>query len=697
MNALKLFFACVLLLAGVAVLPFAVIGGMATGLLPVLLVFLLGGSPIYIIYLLYKDDFGSLTREEEGRVKQVALLASLLAILGQIGLRIGYGYSGTALYSEFMLGSVEAGRLDIVLLFLTAVISAVSAMPVFLWAIRYTDFSHHDYVIITQTMKGDEVSREYGSSSVERPFLTVVALLTAILGMLSTHVLLLFVILGINLSLFMPSVRSAKAMRALAIVCGAVSFLATYGNVSADDPGIALALDLWPILLFGVGALVLWLADTGRIYTLGMCLILFGSFFLTWVLAVIPSMAMANAFPIPLSGAARHIFCGFTVLAVVLAALAMRSVKKLLGILNRKGKKDVRRWRILVLLVLLLSVLFVGTVLGTLKVPDFSEFSFSSLFPRRETVTVEYTLYPSATFTQDGVVYGVSDKGVIALYVKDKNAESITVAGWNGELGANVSDAACAILAADEDRYRGKVYAVAEGFLWGNHTIKKLTTAGEITYFADGCIKSSPSLREIVLGHTVPDALEDGRACNKEAFQISKNCKLVVGDIDEVIDYVTSLDAYDGRLVYADDVYFSTSMLVHVWEPSADLLPQYVEASGRYSVQARVMGVKSATASASFSEKKDGNSADFGCGDRIKVFSKGDTVRYKEGRDSVTFTYDTSGAVVLKAWILENRSAKFQNSGSPELTTFDFLEDRSYSGEASGTVYVGCGLVYGEK
>ena len=694
MNTLKLFFACVLLLAGVAVLPFAVIGGMATGLLPVLLVFLLGGSPIYIIYLLWKDDFGSLTREEEGRVKQVALLASLLAILGQIGLRIGYGYSGTALYSEFMLGSVEAGRIDIILLFLTAVISAVSAMPVFLWAIRYTDFSHHDYVIITQTVKGDEVSREYGSSSVERPFLTVVALLTAVLGMLSTHVLLLFVILGINLSLFMPSVRSAKAMRALAIIGGVIAFLATYGNVSADDPGIALALDLWPILLFGVGALVLWLADTGRIYTLGMCLILFGSFFLTWVLAVIPSMAMADAFPIPLSGAARHIFCGFTVLAVVLAALAMRSVKKLLGMLNRKEKKDVRRWRILVLLVLLLSVLFVGTVLGVF---NFSELSLADLFPKRATVEVEYTLYPDATFTQNGVCYGISDKGVIAICVTDKSAKSITVSGWDGQMPESITERAEELLYANTDKYVGRVYAVAEHFLYGNHTIEELITSGEITYFCDGCIKSCPNLKTITLSHTVPASLDGGRACNKGAFGISKDCKLAVGNLDEVIGYVTSLDAYDGRLVYADDVYFSTGMRVHVWKASTDYLSQHVEAAGKYSVQARVMGVKSATAYSSFSGEREGNSGDFSCNDRVKVFSKGDTVRYKESRDTVTFTYDTSGSVVVKAWILENSSAKFKNSGKAELFTFDNLEDDDSAGEAYATVYVGCGLVYGEE
>lgn len=694
MNTLKLFFACILLLAGLLVLPFAVIGGMATGLLPVLLVFLLGGSPLYIIYLLWQDDFGSLAREEEGRVKQVALLCSFLGIAGQIGLRIGYGYSGTALYSEFMLGSTEATPLALVLFFLTAVISAVSAMPVFLWAIRYTDFFHHDYVIITQTMKGEEVSREYGSSSVERPFLTVVALITAILGLLSTHVLLLFVILGINLSLFMPTVRSARAMRALAIIGGVVAFLATHGNVGSDDPGVALALDFWPILLFGVAALILWLADTGRIYTFGMCMIFFGSFFVTWIIAFLSSMALEEAFPIPLSGIAKYIFLGFTVLAVVLSILAMRSVKKVLDILNRKGKKDVRRWRTLALLVLLLSVLFVGTVLGVLKVSDLSEFSLSSLFPRRETVTVEYTLYPNATFTQNGVCYGISDKGVIALYVADKSAKSITLAGWDGQMPESMTDKAEELLYADKAKYTGKVYAVAENFLYGDHTIEKLTTAGEITYFADGCIKSSQNLKKIVLSHTVPATLEGGFACNKEAFSISKNCELVVGDLNEVIGYVTSLDAYEGRLVYADDVYYTVTYGVHMWHASADLLKEYCEASGSFSATARVLGVRSTSLSGTLSGKKDGNTADFYCSDKVKVFEKGDKVRYRAEKDELKANCSANGAVVLKAWILENSSASFSGSGTLETRSLGSAE-MDFQGETFAEGWIRGRLVYG--
>lgn len=690
MNTVKLFFSFVLLFAGLLVLPFAVIGNMATGLIAPALVFLLGGSPIYIIYLLWQDDFQGMSRHAQDKIKQVALLCSFLGIGGQIALRLGYGYSGTALYSEFLLGSTEATPLALILFFLTALASAASVLPIYLWAIASVDFSYHDYVIITQTVKGEEVGREYGSSSMERPYLAVTALITALFGLLSSHVLLLFVILGINLWLFMPTARAGKCMLWLSVAAGVILFLATLGNVGYSDSEIVLALDIWPILLFGLAALALWLGYEGHVYTLGMCAIFFGAAIPTWILAFIPSMLMKEAFPIPFSGIGRYIVLGFFAVALILGFLALRSVCAVVKMTNRHDKSTAFRWVVLIVLVVLLSVILLSAVLGVSLLPDFSELSLAGLFSGSKPVEVEYTLYQGATFTQGGVCYGISNKGVIALYVADKAAKSITLSGWDGQMPDSMTDKAEELLYADKAKYTGKVYAVAEGFLYGNHTIETLTTAGEITYFADGCIKSSPNLAEINLCHTVPAALEGGRACNKEAFEVSKGCRFVVGNIGEVVGYATTLGAYDGRLEYADDVYYRVTLGVGANAPADPLFGEYfVRSSGSFQTSARVMGVRSVSLSGSFSNA-DSRYDKLGCSEEVKVFEKGDTVRYNARRATAKTSLSGSGSIVLKAWVLENADS-FGGSGTVE---HGMLEGASVDfGKGSGGV--SCSLYYG--
>ncbi len=72
MNIIKLFFAFVLVFVGLLILPFAVIGG--TFGAP--LVLLLGGGTVYIIYLLFTDDFAPLSPLAEQKAKQIALVAA---------------------------------------------------------------------------------------------------------------------------------------------------------------------------------------------------------------------------------------------------------------------------------------------------------------------------------------------------------------------------------------------------------------------------------------------------------------------------------------------------------------------------------------------------------------------------------------------------------------------------------------------
>ena len=692
MNIIKLFFAFVLAFIGLLLLPFVVMGGPLSGVFGALLVLALGGGTLYIIYLLWTDRFAALSAREEQKVKQVALLCSLLGILGQVGMRLGFGVSGTALYSEFLMGSLEVGVLEILCFLLTAAASAVSILPIYLRATAQMDFSYHDYVIVTQS-NGLEVKREYGSSSMERPLLTMVALMTAVLGILSTHVLLLFLILGTNLALFMPTERAARLTRILSTVAGVLAFLATFGGVGYEMDDIVKALDILPILLFFVVKLALWLYDEGRIYTPGLAAIFFGSFFPAWILSLLPFLALPefSLFGL-LAPVGLYAVIGFLILAVVLSVRAYRSIAGALRTVGRHTAPFIRRWVALLLAVVLLSLLLLSVVFDlflTLGTPSlFSGEFFKNLFARGPEIA--YELHEDATFEVGGVRYGLSNRGVIALSVVDPDAETVTLSGFTEDGYDTATSRAAELLEGAPSAYINKVYAVAEGFLSGNETVKTLILpAGlSLAFFAEDAITDCPSLESIRLYHTVDRAVGDGLSAFSSSFP--SGVRLEVGDLDRTADYSRAFRKVGDRLVYLQDVYLCAAVSVS-WFRYGDYngKTEFDSASGSLSVRGNIYGRKSVSHSFRFSGLSES--------DEVLVFHAGDPVKCRENGSKMKAEYSVSGRVKLSAWIL-NAYSSFGGAGTIEAPegSFRISEERSHRGseDTACDVAVATYLIY---
>lgn len=671
MNIIKLFFAFVILFIGFLLLPFVVMGGFLGGVFGSLLVLLLGGSTVYIGYLLFKDDFAPLSPSEERTVKQVALLAALIGVGGQLGMRFAFGMTGTALYAELLLGASDANALKLILLLLTTLASATAVLPIYLWATAEMDFSYHDYVIVTRT-NGLETNREYGSSSIERPILTVVALMTAVLGILSTHVLLLFLILGVDLSLFMPTYRSSRCMLGLSVITGLLASLATFGNVGYEMDAIVKALDVFPLVLFGVAMLGLWLYREGHIYTLGLVGILFGSLIPSWILSLLPFLFLPDFSLSPLQAVGQYAVLAYAVLAAVLSVLALRSVLATLRTVGKPIRPLFVRWLALVLAVVLLSLVLLFLLFGLFTGSFLSGFSLPSFLLKDPEIS--YTLEADATFEVGGVRYGISDRGVIALSVLDPDAETVTLTGYSDQYDT-ATERAAELLEGDPSRYQNRVYAIARGFLSDNSAIKTLVLPKELTlaYIEEDAVTDCENLESVLLYHAVDPSVGEGLACCSSSFP--RGMRLEVGSLYRLEAYISAFAKVGGRLVYREDVYFR--VLVDIdWFRYGDLNGKTVfdSASGSISLHGNILGHKRISHSFRFTGLE-------GSGE-VKVFSAGDPVRCREGGSSMTVDYSVAGRVKLKAWILENFSS-FGGAGSVTAAedSFYIMTERSHRGD----------------
>ena len=308
-------------------------------------------------------------------------------------------------------------------------------------------------------------------------------------------------------------------------------------------------------------------------------------------------------------------------------------------------------------------------------------------------VKVSYTLYDDATFEQGGILYGISDKGVIALELIDKEAAIVTLGGWDGGECENATETAKRMLAGDREGYRGRVYAVAKKFIRNNKTIEILKTAGEITYFEDGCIKNAPGLLRIFLGHNIPRSIGEGRSCNEAAFKVHEKTRFIVSKIDNLLGYVTSLDAFDGRLVYEKDVYYTAKLSVSTEIPYDPIIGEYyVTASGRFNIDAKVLGVRTVSLSDSFPER-DSRDEELSIVSSKQVFAAGDVVTYDKEKDTAKVTCGGDGALVYR--LLLSNSTKFSGNGTFDRTSLGTTNVK-LDGDVRGTASVVSYLTYGE-
>ena len=316
------------------------------------------------------------------------------------------------------------------------------------------------------------------------------------------------------------------------------------------------------------------------------------------------------------------------------------------------------------------------------------------LIPGGDRVKPEYTLYKNATFEQGGIRYGISDKGVIALSLTDREAKTVTLGGWNGGECDAITDEAKTLLAENGDAYKGRIFAVAKGFIKGNKSVEILRIEGEITYFEDACVKNAPGLLRIFLGHDIPRALGGGKACNKEAFKVSDNCRFLVSKIENLLGYVSSLAVYDGRLVYEKDVLYNVRLTVDTEIPYDPVIGEYyVRSTGRFHTNAMLLGVRSVTLSETLPER-DSREESLSIEKSTQVFSAGEVVKYDKEKDTAKLTYAGSGTLCYKTLLFVDVSTPFSGAGTTNCASLGVTNGKLSDGEINGTASVYSYLSY---
>ena len=662
-----MFVSLVAALLGLLLLPFGVMG---SHLLLAFSVILLGGGVAYAGWLLYSDSFQSPDRADFRTVLRVALFSGVLSLIGQIALRHFFGFTGTMIYSFLLIGGFANATLPLIVFVLTTLLGALSVLPLFIIAMDEVDTSHHDFCRIT-FVNDVEDHREYFSASAERMMIFLIALSSAILAVLSGHIVILLAVLAINLYHAMPSARIARAARAVVLIAAGLTFLATLGTLPYEMKAISLALDVLPILFFDLVLLLYVLYRAGRIYKVGSAVLLFGSLFPLWLLSMGLAALLSLVFPLT-PRFELYIVLFLLLLSVLLILLAARRKK---GEAGRAPRGLVLR---LLALALLLAVLL-SVCLGAGLIPGV-QLVWSGPAPE-----VDYWLYEGKTFTVDGVLYGLSTKGIIALKVVDTEAESITVKGYPGSYDEATPEAA-KDLARVSAAYGREIYAIATGFLEDNDNIKSLTIASEVTlsYFDTACITGCDALESIYLHHTVATAVLGQRATAKGAFELAEGTLFKVGALSCVYDYYKTLAPTLGRrLVYAKDTYYRITMGIGYWVPG---LASYKlsRAAGSFTATANVFGIKRVTLTRTFNGTGDHAS--------VKVFSAGERVSCRNA-GSATVSYSASGSAYQSAWIL-NAYYGFGGAGTVRTEESIFSVERSHTGEAHCNVGITGALTY---
>ena len=148
------------------------------------------------------------------------------------------------------------------------------------------------------------------------------------------------------------------------------------------------------------------------------------------------------------------------------------------------------------------------------------------VFKKEYVENVEYTL-TGEHIDFGNVKYAVSDKGLIAIEVIDKEQEVVSVLS-----------------------YDSKIYSIATGFLKDNPNIKTLNLHSS-TFFESRCIENCVNLKEIVLNYSASSDL----STEKDAFIINKDTSLMIKNISYFEQYVYSLQNYKNHLSFVGDVY----------------------------------------------------------------------------------------------------------------------------------------------
>lgn len=459
----------------------------------------------------------------------LAVIGPLLSLYGRTAL-LGE-VRGPSLFAPLLLGELPGDAETLLRLFLLMLLASFAALPPYLSATAAVARRHFD----SASGAGGAATLVHRHGYTERPLALAALLPFALLGLLATHLFVLFILLGVNLYYMLGVRRAALAAAVTAALAAPVAFLAfpTNGLYHAVT-GLSVAADLFPVLLL---LPILGVLFHGRPLTAtGLSVVLLPG---TAVAAALSFLGVLLPEPeAPLALLRDYALPALAIVAAVgLLFAAFFTLRAFWGM--HRGMWRTLRSLLSLVLVFAACLLPVSYLLrGDARALD------GALLDPPGAPEIEYRLYEDSEFTSGGVRYAVSNKGLVALRVVSTQ-RTVTVAGYDGE--AAIPEEARRYLTPANSR---TVYAVASGFLDGNERIETLVFPEGVTlgFFERGAIRGCPNLKTVRLGYT-PHREVTALAATAASLSLPREAVLEVTDLSQLDAYATSLRPFAARLV----------------------------------------------------------------------------------------------------------------------------------------------------
>ena len=464
----------------------------------------------------------------------LAVAGPLLSIYGR--LTLFEEMRGPSLAAPLLLGELPEDGETLVKLFLLMFAASFAVLPPYLVAVGATVRRHFDSA--TGERGASTLARLDGYA--ERTLALGALLPFALLGLLATHLFVLFVLLGINLYYLFGVRRAALAAATTAFLAAAVTLPAfpTNGLYHAVT-GLAVAADLFPILLL-IPILAVLMGAAPRSTLLRSLILVLGT------AAALGLSFLGHLLPepeAPLDLLRDYALPALAIVAAVgLLFAAFYTVRAFRGV--RRGLWQTLRSLLALTLAFSACLLPASFLLrGDARALD------GALLDPPDAPEIEYRLYEDSEFTSGGVRYAISNKGLVALSVVGTQ-RTVTVAGYDGE--TPIPDTARRYLTPANSR---TVYAVASGFLDGNDRIETLVFPEGVTlgFFERSAIRRCPNLKTLRLGYT-PHREVTALAATAASLSLPREAVMEVVGLSQLPAYASSLRPFAGRLVAARDL-----------------------------------------------------------------------------------------------------------------------------------------------
>ncbi len=616
---------------------------------------------IYLLYALFSvDEFHSVMKFGQANAKINSLYFVIFAIIARILLRVQYGVSASSLYGVILFGETSA---PIILVLVSMILSGIAVFPFFLWSLGMLDFTYPTFHRVGDT------SLDYSQFTVGKWEILPICILCTLTALLSSHILVLFALLGFILYSMSPSYRGGLFSLIGSLTVGLAIFVCAFGEISSSVTFFPELFELAPVFIIVTIILIRFLFTDGKIMARGVIGISIGGLALSFILSLILS-GITNGKSIPERYEKDYILPISVVIAAILIIAAVifdiRAYLYKAKVENKKLTKKIVNAIAFSLVFLSVSVVSSSFIIRG----DMNIFNGRDKLPPPN---ISYTLIDDAYVINEGVRYGFSSKGLIALEVMDKSASEIKLYGYIPftDKDAELSDKARELVESGEwlpeiTSSKNIVYAVASGFLKDNSNVTELhlgrvsedvSKRTIIHYFEDLSIENCANLSSIYLGFDFADSF-DCACLSKNAFSLDRSAKLYPVSLYNTEKYYISLEPYQRKMYYLYDVGLSMSSQVFTLLSEGATTEEAPNILGSFEFKGEVFGVKIKNTYTQYDKWEIIN---------VPLFSAGTRVKCPNGRSQMTVNYSVGGSFFIEKTVLGikyQETAEFSGSGN---------------------------------